>query len=97
MKYFEQSRWEKDMKDLTLTVWLTQLGLSVAVPMAGFVLLAVWLRNSLGWGQWVIYVGIGLGLICAIDGLRTSLKAMDRLSRRKKDYPPPPVSFNDHD
>ena len=51
------------MKDLTLTVWLTQLGLSVAVPMAGFVLLAVWLRNSLGWGQWVIYVGIGLGLI----------------------------------
>ena len=97
MKYFKQSRWEKDMKDLTLTVWLTQLGLSVAVPMAGFVLLAVWLRNSLGWGQWVIYVGIGLGLICAIDGLRTSLKAMDRLSRRKKGDPPPPVSFNDHD
>lgn len=85
------------MKDLTLTVWLTQLGLSVAVPMAGFVLLAVWLRNSLGWGQWVIYVGIGLGLICAIDGLRTSLKAIDQLSRRKKDDPPPPVSFNDHD
>ena len=87
---------EKNMKDLTLIVWLTQLGLSVAVPMAGFVLLAVWLRNSLGWGQWVIYVGIGLGLICAIDGLRTSLKALERLSR-KKDEPPAPVSFNDHD
>ena len=84
------------MKDLTLIVWLTQVGLSVAVPMAGFVLLAVWLRNSLGWGQWVIYVGIGLGLICAIDGLRTSLKALERLSR-KKDEPPAPVSFNDHD
>ena len=84
------------MKDLTLIVWLTQLGLSVAVPMAGFVLLAVWLRNSLGWGQWVIYVGIGLGLICAIDGLRTALKALERLSR-KKDEPPAPISFNDHD
>lgn len=84
------------MKDLTLIVWLTQLGLSVAVPMAGFVLLAVWLRNSLGWGQWVIYAGIGLGLICAIDGLRTSLKALERLSR-KKDEPPAPISFNDHD
>lgn len=84
------------MKDLTLIVWLTQLGLSVAAPMAGFVLLAVWLRNSLGWGQWVIYVGIGLGLICAIDGLRTSLKALERLSR-KKDEPPAPISFNDHD
>lgn len=84
------------MKDLTLIVWLTQLGLSVAVPMAGFVLLAVWLRNSLGWGQWVIYAGIGLGLICAIDGLRTSLKALERLSR-KEDEPPAPISFNDHD
>jgi hypothetical protein len=87
---------EKNMKDLTLIVWLTQLGLSVAVPMAGFVLLAVWLRNSLGWGQWVIYVGIGLGLICAIDGLRTSLKALERLSRKKYE-PPAPISFNDHD
>ena len=87
---------EKNMKDLTLIVWLTQLGLSVAAPMAGFVLLAVWLRNSLGWGQWVIYAGIGLGLICAIDGLRTSLKALERLSR-KKDEPPAPISFNDHD
>ena len=85
------------MKDVTLIVWLTQLGLSVAVPMAGFVLLAVWLHSTLGWGQWVIYVGIGMGLVCAIDGLRTSLKAMARLGRRSKDDPPPPVSFNDHD
>ena len=84
------------MKDLTLIVWLTQLGLSVALPMAGFVLLAVWLRDCHGWGQWVIYAGIALGLICAIDGLRTSLKAMSTLSRRKKDDSPPPVSFNDH-
>ncbi|MBE6977818.1 MAG: AtpZ/AtpI family protein [Ruminococcaceae bacterium] len=85
------------MKDLTLIVWLTQLGLAVAVPMAGFVLLAVWLRDTLGWGQWVIFAGIGLGLICAINGLRNSLKSMERLSRRKQDDPPPPVSFNDHD
>ena len=84
------------MKDLPLIVWLTQLGLSVSVPMAGFVLLAVWLRNTLGWGQWVIYVGIVLGLVCALDGLRTSLKAMERLGRKKKEDLPPPVSFNDH-
>lgn len=85
------------MKDLTLIVWLTQLGLSVSVPMAGFILLAVWLQRSFGLGQWVIYTGIGLGLILAIDGLLNSLKAMERLSRRKKEDTPPPVSFNDHD
>ena len=29
------------MKDLSLIVWLTQLGLSVALPIAGFVLLVI--------------------------------------------------------
>lgn len=85
------------MKDLGLLVWLTQLGLSVAFPLAGFVLLAVWLRGRFGWGQWVIWAGIAVGLICAIDGFRTSLKALNRLSREKPDETPPPASFNNHD
>jgi hypothetical protein len=84
------------MKDISLLIWLTQLGLSVALPLAGFVLLAVWLHERYGWGLWVIGVGILLGMICAIDGLRTSLKTMDRLSRKSKETSPSPVSFNDH-
>ena len=52
------------MKDVTLIVWLTQLGLSVSLPMCGFVLLAVWLKNQFSWGNWVIFAGIGIGLIC---------------------------------
>lgn len=84
------------MKDLTLLVWLTQLGLSTALPLAGFILLALWLRNSLGWGNWVLWLGIVIGIITAIDGFRTSLKAMERLSNRKRNDDPP-VSFNDHD
>ena len=82
------------MKDLSLLVWLTQLGLSVALPLAGFVLLAVWLHSRCGWGIWVLWVGIVLGIICAIDGLRISLKAMERLSRKPKEETPPPVSLN---
>lgn len=85
------------MKDLTLLVWLTQLGLSVALPPAGFILLAVWLRDSYGWGDWVLWAGIGVGLICAADGLRTSLKAMSRISKGKRKDEPPAVCFNDHD
>lgn len=85
------------MKDLPLLVWLTQLGLSVAAPLAGFVLLAVWLRNRWGWGDWVIWAGIALGAVLAIDGLRHSLKQMSRLSKDRKDPQPPPVSFNEHD
>ena len=86
------------MKDLTLLVWLTQLGFSVAVPPAAIILLAVWLRTRFDLGVWVVLVGVGLGVVCAIDGLRTSLKAMDRIANRKTpDQEPPPVSFNDHD
>ena len=85
------------MKDLSLLVWLTQLGLSIALPFGGFIVLALWLQNALGWGQWVLWVGIVLGIICAIDGFRSSIQAMERQSKSKKDPEPPPVSFNDHD
>lgn len=85
------------MKDITLLAWLTQLGLSVALPLGGFILLALWLRDALQWGDWVLWVGIALGLISAIDGLRISLKTLSQLSKRKKEDTPPPLSYNDHD
>ena len=84
------------MKNVGLLVWLTQLGLSVAIPPAVFILLAVWLRDRFGLGAWVVIVGILLGVICAVDGLRVSLKAMEQMSRDKQEEKPP-LSFNDHD
>ncbi len=84
------------MKDFNMLIWLTQLGLSVALPLAGFTLLGVWLHSSLGWGQWTIWLGLVLGLICAATGLRDSLKAMERMAPDRKQQDPPPVSFNDH-
>jgi hypothetical protein len=84
------------MKNFSLLAWLTQLGLSTAVPLAGFILLAVWLRDRFGWGNWVIFVGIGLGLFCAIDGFVRNLKALDRIGNDKKKRTPP-VSFQEHD
>jgi hypothetical protein len=84
------------MKNFSLLAWLTQLGLSTAVPLAGFILLAVWLRDRFGWGNWVIFVGIGLGLFCAIDGFVRNLKALDRIGNDKKKQTPP-ISFQEHD
>ncbi len=84
------------MKNLTLLTWLTQLGLSTALPLAGFVLLAVWLRGRFGLGDWVLWAGIALGLISAIDGFRVSLKTLSRLAKDEPGQEPPPVSFNDH-
>lgn len=83
------------MKDLRLIVWLTQLGISVAAPLGGFVWLAIWLRSRFDWGVWVIIVGVALGILAAVNGLRTSLQAMERMAGDRTEEKPP-VSFNDH-
>lgn len=86
------------MKNLSMIVWLTQLGFSIAFPLAGFILLAVWLRERFSLGPWVLVAGIVLGFAGAVDGLRHSLKVMELLSKNsQKDEEPPPVAFNSHD
>ena len=85
------------MKDLPLIIWITQLGLSTVGPLTLCALLAAWAKQYWHLGSWIIWVGILLGVIMAIDGLRTSLKQLSRLSRQRRDKQPPPVSFNDHD
>ena len=84
------------MKNLSLLVWLTQLGFSVAMPLGGFVLLAVWLHDRWGWGDWVVSLGVVLGVIGAVDGLKNALKAMERMAGDNEDKKPT-VSFNDHE
>ena len=84
------------MKDLSLLTWLTQLGLTVALPLGGFIWLAVWLRERFSLGSWVLWLGITLGAILALDGLRGSLRTLMRYSEKEK-KDPPAVSFNDHD
>lgn len=85
------------MKEFNLLVWMTQLGFSVAAPLALCTLGALWLRNRFSLGPWILVLGIGMGFYLAIDGFRTSLKAMDRMGKPRKDeQEPPPISFNDH-
>ena len=84
----------KRMKWAKLLVWLTQLGMSVALPPLGFLLLALWLKNQFSWGNWVIVVSVILGIIVAIDGLRSCIKAMLSMLEKEKDSSPP--GFNQH-
>ncbi len=73
------------MKNLSLLVWFTQLGISVAVPLGGAIWLSVWLYQKFQLGVWIIILGVIIGFYGAIDGLRTSLKAMERLAEPSKD------------
>ena len=83
------------MKHYQLLIWLTQLGLSVALPLAGFVLLGGWLHSAKGWGVWTVIAGLVLGLICAVRGFMDSLHVMEQMSRDKKEQAPP-TAFNQH-
>ena len=84
------------MKNLSLLVWLTQLGLSVALPIGGFVLISVWLQRRFDLGNWIIFCGVLLGVFCAVDGVKTALKSIKQIAKGKNEEEPP-VSFNDHD
>ena len=87
---------EAIVKNLSLLVWLSQLGFSVVVPLVGFIWLGIWLRSQFDWGVWVVVVAVILGLVFAIDGLRYSLRLMDRLAKKEsEEYQS--ISFNDHD
>ena len=84
------------LKELSMLVWLTQLGLSVAFPLAGFIVGAVWLRSTFDLGIWIIVVGIFLGMYCAIQGFVQSMKILNQMHNKKKKKDASAVFFNDH-
>lgn len=85
------------MKDVNLLIWLTQLGISVAAPLAGFIMLGVWLHTSCGWGRWAVFAGVILGISGAVSGLRSSLHILGGMAADKTESAEPPLSFNEHD
>lgn len=84
------------MKNLSLLVWLSQLGLSVVAPLAGFILIGVWVHMQFNLGVWVIILGSIVGICCAVTGFCNSLKTMNRLASNETNDKPP-VSFNEHE
>ena len=82
------------MKEMNLLVWLTQLGLSLVIPLGSFIFLGFWLHHSIGWGRWVLILGIALGILTGVRSLWDALKIMTKMDASK---PPEKIQqFNDH-
>ena len=81
-------------KVLSVLVWLTQLGLSVAGPPVLFILLGSWLHKSCGWGNWAVTLGIVLGVLGAIGGLISSFQTLHRMANKEQ---PPETGYNEHE
>lgn len=82
------------MREMNLLVWMTQLGLSLAVPLGSFIFLGYWLHYHVGWGHWALIAGILLGVISGIRSLWESLRIMSRMA--PKDPDSEQQAFNDH-
>lgn len=85
------------MKEWSLLIWIPQFGISIVFPLIAFIMLAVWLRDHWGWGDWVIAASIFCGLITAAIGFRDTARAMLEASGHKKEHKDHGVSFNSHD
>lgn len=78
-------------------VWLTQLGLSVAIPPCLCIAGSVWLRDSFGLGGWIVAVGVALGVLGAGGGLISSLRTVRLLSGEEDSPKQRPPAYNDHE
>jgi F0F1-type ATP synthase assembly protein I len=66
----------------TALVLATQMGFSIACPMVIFIGGGAWLDNQLGWGPWLLLIGIIVGLASAAGLFYQIAKAP--ASRRQK-------------
>lgn len=83
------------MKDLKILTWLTQLGFSILSPMLLCILGAVWLRDHMALGDWIVILGILLGLMGAVGSGMTFFRAF--VPKEPKKPQSPPIGFNEHE
>ena len=81
-----------DLKDVSLLVFLSQLGLGVVLPLAGFIALGVWLRQW--FGLWGLLICTAIGAFMAIQGFITTLKTMNRMAQKPEEEV---LSYNEHE
>ena len=80
------------LKDVSLLVFLSQLGLGVVLPLAGFIALGVWLRQWLG--LWGLMACTAIGAFMAVRGFIYTLRIMNRMAKKPEEDV---LSYNEHE
>lgn len=71
-----------------------QLGFSIVTPPLVLVFLAKLAVDRLGWGLWVMVAAIVLGIVTSFCSARSLLRRFLKIDR--KDEPPAPPAYNEH-
>ena len=65
--------------------FITQLGLSMIVPLLLCIFVTIWLRDKFGLGNFVVLIGIILGILTSFYNLATFIKFATRKANESKD------------
>lgn len=76
---------KQKMQILNTLSYLTQLGLSIALPPVLCVLFGVWLHDKKGVGEWVIIVMLLAGLVSGVCSFITFYKRFTSNQRNEDD------------
>ncbi len=77
-------------KNITL---LTQVGLTVATPLVICIWGASWLKDKFNLGEWVVLIGIVLGIGSSVSGLAEFIRYQ---SKKADSETKNPTGFNKH-
>lgn len=84
------------MKYLSLLMWVGQFGFSALFPLCLFLIFGNWLRQTYGFGIWIIVILGIFGCLTSFSTAKSCLIAMQKEIARINGKDDPPIAFNDH-
>lgn len=84
-------------KILSMLLWVTQLGLSILLPLCIFLLAGTWLRQRYDMGMWIMVVLGILGFLTSLSTARSCIRALCKEAREAGKDEQAPSAFNQHD
>lgn len=69
---------KKRLEVIKALAMFTQFGLQILVPVVCCIVLAGWLQRAYQWGNWVIIVGIVLGVGAGVSNLMSILRKWNK-------------------
>lgn len=75
---------EDKYKNMRAAAHITQFGLSMVSPIILCIVVALWLRNSFGTGDWVMLLAIALGVMSSVVNMITFIKTVQKEIGGKK-------------
>lgn len=70
-------------KSIRALAWVTQLGLNMVTPLVLCIIVAAWLKNKFGTGDWIIFAAIIIGAGSSMVSLFSYIKTVNKESGEK--------------